>query len=645
MPGLEGMTLGVYQLKRLLGQGGMSEVYLAYDGLRERDVAIKVIGGNGADYLERFRREAEAIDKLQHEHILPAFDYDDQDPWHYLVMLYAPGETLRERLAGGALTVEDAGEMLEQIASALQHAHDHGILHRDIKPSNILLRDDHYAYLADFGLAKMLLDEREITKTGILMGTPEYMAPELSSGPATKSSDIYALGILLYQMVAGRVPFKGDTPFSTYWKHLHEQPLPPSQLNPTLPPILNDVILCALEKDPALRFQSVAQLADAYNQALERYREAQKADVSAYAVVTLNDEASLADMPCVETPVPLVADLRETSVAGEVVRIDGRQIRSPGQVQQRMMAERPSSKDKREKYAVEPVAPLPPLPLRVNYSLPDQLQTPVTPYPTSLQQRSAGRAAVRVRHAKRNAKIAASIIIFGLLILIVLPMAYITYIYETQHTSEEISQSMANLEQHQVTQIMPLAPDIVHGAPILLDSLVGNTDKRWAEDPTHCVFANGAYHVTSSDFVQSCPLRAPTIADGIVQVAVSLLSGNSAGMLLRVNGERFYDFEINNRGQFFFRRHDAGAAQSSYVMLINATSSHAIMPGTAENTLLIIAHRDDFMLYINGSFVGETHDSTYASGQVALTSSTQSPTTLCEGSFSDLEMYRLALTQ
>src|SRR5258706_5545119 len=269
MPGLEGTTLGRYRLKRRLGLGGMSQVYLAYDEDLDRDVAIKVVSSGQAEYIERFKREAKAIGRLTHDHILPAFDSGEQGPWHYLVMPYIEHNTLRERLERGDLTLEEAGELLQQIASALQHAHDNGIVHRDIKPSNILLRDDHYAYLADFGLAKSLKGSSNLTQLGTLLGTPEYMAPELADGPATTSSDIYALGVLLYQMATSRVPFDGETPMAVYMKQLRDEPVPPSYINPAISPAVEQVILRALEKDPRYRYQTANDLAQAYLEALE----------------------------------------------------------------------------------------------------------------------------------------------------------------------------------------------------------------------------------------------------------------------------------------------------------------------------------------------------------------------------------------
>jgi serine/threonine protein kinase len=159
--------------------------------------------------------------------------------------------------------------ILEQVAGALQYAHERGIMHRDIKPANILLHKEKHAYLADFGLAKELGQRSDITQTGELIGTPEYIAPELTQGPGSASSDIYALGIVLYQMLTGQVPFKANTPIAVCWKHVLEPPVPPSLLNSTITPAIEQVILCALEKDPGRRFQNAQALAFAYKQALQ----------------------------------------------------------------------------------------------------------------------------------------------------------------------------------------------------------------------------------------------------------------------------------------------------------------------------------------------------------------------------------------
>jgi serine/threonine protein kinase len=270
MPTLEGTVLGRYHLTRLLGRGGMAEVYLASDDQLHREVAVKVVHLGREEDVARFRREAELLGPLAHEHILSVFDYGVQGPWHYLVMPYVSYGTLSQRLhTRGPLSPAEAGLLLEQIASALHYAHERGILHRDIKPSNILLRDETFAYVADFGLAKALAEERELTQTGMIMGTPEYMAPELLEHPASPSSDIYALGVLLYDMLTGQPPFIGPTALAVLHKQVSAPPVPPSHLNPAISLPVEQVVLCALEKDPARRFPTPQALAQAYRRALQ----------------------------------------------------------------------------------------------------------------------------------------------------------------------------------------------------------------------------------------------------------------------------------------------------------------------------------------------------------------------------------------
>lgn len=265
---LEGIQFQQYQIQRLLDRGGMSTVYLATDKHSQQEVAIKMVHGSHVDNSERFQREIEIVRPLTHEHILPILDSGTYEDWYYMVMPYVEHGTLQERLERQLLTPDEAGVILEQIADALQYAHDKGIIHRDIKPTNVLLRNDDFVYLADFGIAKALDADNSLTRTGAMIGTPKYMAPELAFEPATTVSDVYALGVLLYQMLTGRVPFEGVTPLQTLQKHLQEQPAPPSLLNPAIPRPIEQVILCAMNKDPRLRFQTPREMAQAYNAAL-----------------------------------------------------------------------------------------------------------------------------------------------------------------------------------------------------------------------------------------------------------------------------------------------------------------------------------------------------------------------------------------
>ncbi|MBO0778040.1 MAG: serine/threonine protein kinase [Ktedonobacteraceae bacterium] len=265
---LVGATIGQYIIQSRLARGGMSDVYLACDMEKDKRVAIKLVHHRDEENCKRFRREVRAVAHLHHEHILPILDCGEYGPWYYMVTPYIEHGTLHERLAKGPLSLEEAGDILSQLAGALQCAHDHGVVHRDIKPSNVLLQDGKHVYLADFGLVKGIKEDHTVTQTGYIVGTPEYMAPELVDQPATVSSDVYALGVLLYQMTTGRVPFKGNTPVATVWKHLRDEPESPSKLNPVVTSRVERVILRALAKEPWQRLQTTCELAQAFHHAL-----------------------------------------------------------------------------------------------------------------------------------------------------------------------------------------------------------------------------------------------------------------------------------------------------------------------------------------------------------------------------------------
>lgn len=259
-----------YRLLECLHRGRMSEVFLAFDERMQQHVAIKLVPSDDSDCTKRLQSEVRILRKLAHQHILPLLDSGVAGFYHYLVMPYMQRGNLRERLVQGKMTQEEAGVILNQLAGALQYAHERSIVHRDIKPSNVLLdnTDAGYVYLADFGLAKMLGERSDITQIGCLIGTPEYMAPELAYMSESVSSDIYALGILLYQMLTDRLPFTGTTPLAIYWKHIQEQPAPPSTLNPQISRAVEQVIMCALDKDPQRRFPGAQAMALAYANAL-----------------------------------------------------------------------------------------------------------------------------------------------------------------------------------------------------------------------------------------------------------------------------------------------------------------------------------------------------------------------------------------
>ena len=268
---LEGQTLGKYRVLESLGRGGMAQVYRGYHPHLDRQVAIKVLRADlieQNEFLERFRREAHAVSGLRHANIVQVFDFDVQADLYFMVMELLEGDTLRARLneyrlKKARMPLDEIARILIDTLDGLEYAHSEGIVHRDIKPANIMLTKKGQAVLTDFGIAQILGSTR-VTVSGAMMGTLNYMAPEQGlENRCDARSDIYSLGIVLYEMLTGYPPFDADTPLAILMKHLND-PLPlPSKLDPSLPPSFEQIVLKALAKDPADRYQSATEMLSA----------------------------------------------------------------------------------------------------------------------------------------------------------------------------------------------------------------------------------------------------------------------------------------------------------------------------------------------------------------------------------------------
>ncbi len=271
MPDLTGQMLGQYQIIERLGRGATSTVYKAYQEKLDRFVAIKVLSPHFIDeegFLDRFHQEARAVARLDHPNILPVYDFDRIDDTVFIVMKYVTSGSLRD-LMTGPLPLNVVLELAAQVGLALGYAHKMGVVHRDVKPGNILIEDSRWALLTDFGLAKILALGRQLTQSGVGVGTPDYMSPEQAQGhPVDGRADLYSFGVMLYEMITGRLPFDADSGMGVVVKHITEQPRPMRTLRADVSPAVEQVILKALAKDPAERYPTAEAMIAALARAI-----------------------------------------------------------------------------------------------------------------------------------------------------------------------------------------------------------------------------------------------------------------------------------------------------------------------------------------------------------------------------------------
>ncbi|MCC6261746.1 MAG: serine/threonine protein kinase, partial [Anaerolineales bacterium] len=309
-----GQMLGTYRIIEQIGEGGMASVYKAYQVSMDRNVAIKVLPGQLAEspeFVKRFQQEARIIARLEHPYILPVFDYGEENGIAYFVMRYLEAGTLKDKMQAGQLSLKEIDKIFMQLTDALGYAHGQGIVHRDLKPANVLVDSTGHIFLTDFGIAKLLESASpRLTQTDAILGTPAYISPEqAAAGPIDQRSDIYSLGVILYEMVAGRVPFVADTPLAVILKHLNE-PLPlPSIVKPDIPMFVEQTIIKALAKDPKDRYATTAEFAAAWRHSLDGvgslYFEDDKKDNAPFSGQAVSTTQTVSKSDASKTIIPI----------------------------------------------------------------------------------------------------------------------------------------------------------------------------------------------------------------------------------------------------------------------------------------------------------------------------------------------------
>ena len=641
MPGLEGKTLDRYQLQRLIGRGGMADVYEGYAVEQGRTVAIKVFKGNDDDLLRRFMREARLMSSLHNEHLLPIYASGEAEvngyQRYYIVMPLMSGGTLRARIRRSPLSLEGASLCLRDIADALDYIHRQGVIHRDIKSSNVLLDEAGKCYLADFGIARDVSESTQLTTTGSVLGTVDYVAPELflPGHKADDRSDLYSLGVLLFEVVTGQLPFTAESQLAVVSMHLNQPPPTPSKLDPHLSPPIDLVILRAMDKNPDMRYPSASALAESFSRAVHRAREAGAGEDHEPLIMSIGGVQQLVLPPIPPAAPPIhapAAPLRPSPLSNLT-----------------------------ETAAYVPRRPAPAAPI------------PLTPTPVLPQRVAPDR---RSRYARRRFSIALIIalltlaLIVGISVYAVLsdshgPASAGSSTQPAQNTTiSSVTQSpaatpnltataQAHANATRTAQASATAAAIAHataaaqahaaatagviqtatsGAPAYQDALnnPNNPATQTAAWDTNsqCAFSKDGYHVTAGTFpnLHGCRETGYTYLNAAISVHVRLLSGHSGGLFFRLSTDPLgeydgYLFEIDSQGHYKISTISSG----SVTPLQDWAFSSALKQGyDVTNTLQVIMQNNEYLFYINGTYLTVLSDSTYTSagdiGFVATTS-------------------------
>lgn len=644
MAELEGRTLDRYELRRLIGRGGMANVYEAYDPNFHRVVAVKVFKREDEEMLRRFIREAQVMAGLHHPHLVEVYDTGecllDGIMRYYIVMPMLTGGTLRLRIRRSPLSLSEVCQCLSDIAGALDYIHHEGIVHRDIKASNVLLNDEGRCYLTDFGIARITTDATQLTSTGNVLGTVDYVAPELFEvhRRADARSDLYSLGVLLYEMVTGRLPFTADNQLALISMHVSKQPPSPRLYVPQITTAVENVIFRALEKHPEMRYDSATALAEAFCQAVNQ----EKAGVGLArgerepATVAMGPLAAApsSNSPQVR-PSPLAAGT-EGFVLPPVPPVgSGTQFETPPPT--RLPQSEPHPRARRALFlTLMALAALLIISVPIGYAVLNH-QVPGTPTPsaqitsTASAQSPTGQPSPDLTQTARAS-------------------AGATATANAQATASVIAGATATVNAQASATAGPIQTATA-GQPAYQDPLNNPNNSAtqnagWDQD-SQCVFQSDGYHISqpaSLPYFKGCREQNNTYGNLALSVDVSISSGHSGGVFFRLSTNLIgnydgYLFEIDSQGNYKISREQG----TTITPLKDWQPGSALHTGYhATNLLQLIVRDSTFLFYANGKYLAGVQDTYYSqAGEIGFLATSVSGGSDADVVYSNLKVYAL----
>jgi serine/threonine protein kinase len=651
MPGLEGRVLNQYELRRLVGRGGMADVYEGYDEQYGRIVAVKVFKRDDEEMLHRFIREARFMSALHNDHLVPIYDSGqcllDGYPRFYIVMPFLIGGTLRARIRRSPLLLVETCHNLRGIADALDYIHQEGIIHRDIKSSNVLLDAEGNCYLSDFGIARTVSDASQLTSTGSVLGTVDYVAPELfvTGQKADVLSDLYALGVLLFEMVTGRLPFTAENQIAVVAMHMHSQPPLPSSIVPSIPSPIDQVIMKALDKQPARRYGSAGELADAFCHAVT-LRDTGIIQDQNYSMTTFSEHSPDSAMPAagakqiILPPVPPpAARIAQTpvpaSASQSVMDVNAAIAPHP------MSAGEPPRATRRS--AVTPVPPTSSRPSRssrfrfwvvaILALVTLLLITGVVSYALLTPQHSST-PGIGGNPTQPNTNVPAGQTVTTAPSPTATPNLTATALANAQATATAKAQATETARAHATATAVANAQatagviqTATAGQPAYQDALNNPNNPatqtaKWDGldgSSNQCVFSPDGYHVKGGVNLVNfygCHETGYTYQNATVSVDVSMLSGHSGGLFFRLNTDSFgfydgYLFEVDSKGNY---KISAVSGDNTVTPIQDWRATTALKQGLGvPNTLQVIFSGTTYLFYANGVYLTTITDTTYTS--------------------------------